>query len=119
MLNIDLTQIKDLSSTDRNFGRELIDLYIRQSKNQLEEINTNLSNQNFRKIGRVAHNMKASFSMLNCEILSNLAKEIENDCLEASSNFKSINEKIKEFRTLTEKTFTLIVNEGKKHKILD
>lgn len=117
-VEMDLSQIKALAEDNDGFGKEMIELYINQSKEQLIEINKNVEDKEFLKVGGLIHSMKASFSMLNCSILSNLSIELEDGCKRNTLSEEEILDKLKTFKTLTEQSFETIIALGKSENLI-
>lgn len=117
-VEMDLAQIKVLAEGNDGFGKEMIDLYINQSKDQLHEIDIKLKENDFLKIGGLIHSMKASFTMLNCKTLSGLAIELEDGCKRNTLTTEEIIHKLKPFKSLTEQSFETIIKLGKKENLI-
>lgn len=117
-LKINLDQIKMLSSDSSTFAREMIDLYLDQTKNQLKKIEASISKNDYNAVGRVAHSMKASFAIINCDILSTLSTSIEEECNKKTPNVDIIGNYLQKFIPLVEQSFPLIVEIGKHEKLI-
>lgn len=117
-LSMDLSQITSIGLTTPGFSKEMIELYLNQTAQQLEEIKKNKSINDFFKIGRLAHSMKASFSMLNCTLLSTQAIEIEGICNSSTIDKNKLYSLIEEFEFFITESFSLIQKMAKKEGIL-
>lgn len=117
-LEMDLSQITSLAENNEGFGKEMINLYIDQSKAQLKDINLCIDQKDFQSIGNLVHSMKASFSMLNCTTLSQLAIDLEDGCKRNTLSEDEILKKLIRFKTLTEQSFETIITLGKKENLI-
>lgn len=117
-LKIDLEQIKSLSSESANFGKEMIDLYLSQTKTQLEKIEKARKEKDYFSVGRVAHTMKASFAIINCDVLTKLSSDIEEECKNDHPNGTLLDTFIDQFNPLVARSFDLIVEVGKQENLI-
>jgi len=64
---VDLTYLNDISDNNKEFEREMIDLFIQQAPAELENIEEAIRESNHAVIKEVAHKLKSSYSMLGVQ----------------------------------------------------
>ena len=74
---IDLSYLNEISGGDKNFIREMLELFISTTATEALEFDPLLVNGSFEQIGHLAHKMKAPIQMLGANDLFNLVREVE------------------------------------------
>lgn len=75
---LDFEGLKSLSGQDESFYVEMLETFIRGTQNGLSEMTTLMDNQNFVRMGEVAHRISAPCKHLEAYQLYDVLKQIEN-----------------------------------------
>lgn len=79
----DLSYLKEMSGNDKSIIEEMIEIFIDQIPEFEEEITTHFDNQDWSKLGAIAHKAKSSVRTMGMEYLG--------DCLEQLEHFSKGN----------------------------
>ncbi|QWG03845.1 Hpt domain-containing protein [Flammeovirga yaeyamensis] len=93
----DLTQLQALSRGDDSFVTKMIDSFLTNLNEGIEEINEAVSYNDWATIAKVAHRLKPSFQILGVNSLSEVILHLEKDYLNDNFDENSYNEIIKKF----------------------
>lgn len=74
---IDRARIEDCTGGDEEFLRELVDIYLADADQRLEELKEALMSADEEAFKRVAHMLKGSSANMGAVSVSNCAKELE------------------------------------------
>ncbi len=77
MNKLDLTYLNEISGGDKNFIREMLDLFVASTANEVNQFDALLNNADYDKINSLAHKMKAPIQMLGASQLFETVKTIE------------------------------------------
>jgi len=77
--NIDLTYLQEISGGDTSFIKEMLELYINTTAQEVALYKNLLQNQDYEGINHLAHKMKAPIQMLGANELFNLVRTVENN----------------------------------------
>ena len=75
--SFDLAYLRSISDNNREFLQEMIDTFVQSIPPVLEEMAQSLKEKNWKKISRLAHQIKPSFSLLGMETLRKTVFYIE------------------------------------------
>ena len=75
--HVNIDRIQETSGGDTKFERELIEMYLEDAGQHLENIKTRLGNQDFKAIRQSAHTLKGSSANIGATSLERVAFEIE------------------------------------------
>lgn len=75
---ISLEYLKEMSSGNDDFMKEMLVLFLDQSKESKALLKESLNNKDFSSVGKIAHKLKSSFGMINAD--TSFLDSIENEC---------------------------------------
>src|SRR3546814_15391168 len=73
----DLAYLRSISDNNHEFLREMIDTFVQSMPPVLKEMQQSLQDQDWRKLSRLAHQIKPSFRLLGIEALRKTVFYIE------------------------------------------
>ncbi|HEU5147389.1 MAG TPA: ATP-binding protein [Chryseosolibacter sp.] len=73
----DLAYLRSISDNNRDFLQEMIDTFVQSIPPVLQEMQQSLKDENWKKLSRLAHQIKPSFSLLGMETLRKTVFYIE------------------------------------------
>ena len=73
----DLSYLKDLAKGDNGFIREMIQVFIEQTPEAINNLEKHLANKDWKMVRAVAHKMKPSFSFVGLKELHTIANSVE------------------------------------------
>ncbi len=77
MSKLDLTYLNEISGGDKNFIREMLDLFVTTTATEVDQFDALMANSDYEKIGGLAHKMKAPIQMLGANELFEVIRNIE------------------------------------------
>lgn len=77
MSKLDLTYLNEISGGDKNFIREMLDLFVVTTASEAEQYDSLLANSEYERIGGLAHKMKAPVQMLGANDLFETIRSLE------------------------------------------
>lgn len=86
-VEVDFDKIDDLAEGDESFKKQMIELFIMQTTEQVVHLNIALSENDFAKIGGIAHNMIPSYDLINANELNQYARRVESVCKESNDSY--------------------------------
>jgi len=75
---INLESLKDYSGDDRDFEKQLIEIFIKEVPDYLKSLKSEIYNENFCEIKKAAHKLKSPFGIFGLNILIKKFEIIEN-----------------------------------------
>jgi CheY-like chemotaxis protein len=76
-LHFDLMQLHQLSDHNLEFEHELLQLYLADTKDQLQQLQQAIRKQNFQLIEQIAHHIKGASASVGAKQLKQIAEQIE------------------------------------------
>jgi signal transduction histidine kinase/CheY-like chemotaxis protein len=76
---VDMDYLRALSKGDKEFEKNMMQLFTTQIPHELSELKIAISKRNYKKIGSIAHNMKSTVSYLGIHQLTPVLEQIEED----------------------------------------
>ena len=76
-MKIDLDYIYNISDGDREFIKEMLEVFVKITPESIDIINDSLEQKQWKEVARVAHKIKPSILLLGIDELTKLVKEIE------------------------------------------
>lgn len=77
MSKLDLTYLNEISGGDKNFIREMLDLFVVTTASEADQYDSLLANGEYERIGGLAHKMKAPVQMLGANELFETIRSLE------------------------------------------
>lgn len=77
MSKLDLTYLNEISGGDKNFIREMLDLFVVTTAAEADQYDALLANGEYERIGSLAHKMKAPVQMLGANELFETIRSLE------------------------------------------
>lgn len=74
---MELTRIQEIASGDRDFERELIEIFIASARNHLRALDSALRKRDFSLVEQEAHSLKGASANIGAERMKEIALEIE------------------------------------------
>ena len=72
-----LSHLQKIAGDDQDFLRDMISLFLRSSKKEIEEIKTNIQSSNYRRIKISAHSIKSGFNMIKRMDIFEMLEQVE------------------------------------------
>jgi CheY-like chemotaxis protein len=88
---INMEYLQSLSKGDKIFERNMINAFSKQMPQELNDLKTAIEDRNYKRIGRIAHNMKSTVSYMGLHQLTPLLQQIETES-ELENGLTRINE---------------------------
>ena len=79
---INLDHLFDLAAGDKDFVKEMIEYYLNQVPVVSQDLIRFYEQKDWYALGEIAHKAKSSFKFMGIQQLTDLAKELEDICLE-------------------------------------
>jgi|SRR6185437_10528165 len=80
---IDLSYLNEISKGDKNFIKEMIDIFLSETPEEIKQLEEAIAKTNFEKIRAVCHHMKSTVPFVGLDIvIGKELAEIENLALE-------------------------------------
>ena len=116
-MKIDFTRLDEFGQGEIQFKKEIIQLYSKQTVDQIAEVEKLMDSKSYKGIGLIIHNMIASFNLIGCELLVNYSRGLEEACLcvEKEERFK---DQISDYILLIQQSIRMVNERGKKEGIL-
>lgn len=76
-MQLNLNYLSEISGGDKNFIREMLELYVQSTAPEAENFQALLENANYEGIGHLAHKIKAPVQMLGADDLFHHLKTLE------------------------------------------
>lgn len=89
MKNVDLTYLNEISGGDKNFIREMLELFVNTTSEEVNQFDALVSSNMYDQIGALAHKMKAPIQMLGANTLFENIRNLER-CGKEKSNLAEI-----------------------------
>lgn len=77
MSKLDLTYLNEISGGDKNFIREMLELFVVTTASEADQYDALLANSEYERIGSLAHKMKAPVQMLGANDLFETIRSLE------------------------------------------
>jgi HPt (histidine-containing phosphotransfer) domain-containing protein len=77
MSKLDLTYLTEISGGDKNFIREMLELFVVTTGSEAEQYDALLANSEYERLGSLAHKMKAPIQMLGANELFETIRKLE------------------------------------------
>jgi HPt (histidine-containing phosphotransfer) domain-containing protein len=77
MSKLDLTYLTEISGGDKNFIREMLELFVVTTASEADQYDALLANSEYERIGSLAHKMKAPVQMLGANDLFETIRSLE------------------------------------------
>jgi HPt (histidine-containing phosphotransfer) domain-containing protein len=74
---IDLSYLNSLSDGDREFKKEMIETFLKNTPPLISEMKDHLQKSDWKKIGDIAHKMKPSFTFMGIHSAKDLIRNLE------------------------------------------
>jgi len=113
---IDFDSLKSLSGDDKAFYLEMLETFVRGTKNGIQEIEQYLSNQEFKKVGDVAHRISAPCKHLDARKLYNSLKSLEKMCKLDQVDSEAVHELFTELEHLSHESIHEVEKELEQFK---
>ena len=117
-LSIDFSRLDDFGQGEVEFKKEIIELYSKQTADQIEEVKKLNASKSYQDIALIIHNMIASFNLVGCQTLVNYSRGLEEVCLNIK-NEERFTEQIMEYSLLIQESILLVNKKAKKEGIFD
>jgi len=104
---INMEYLQSLSKGDKTFERNMIKAFSTQMPLELNDLKIAIGDKNYKRIGRIAHNMKSTVSYMGLHQLTPLLQQIETES-ELENGLARINENF----TLIDATCQLAIKEA-------
>ena len=88
---INMEYLQSLSKGDKTFERNMINAFSKQMPQELNDLKTAIEDRNYKRIGKIAHNMKSTVSYMGLHQLTPLLQQIETES-ELENGLTRINE---------------------------
>lgn len=105
-----LNQLKQLSSGKSEFLNKMIQVFLEETPLQVKQMKELLKENDFYKLGRLAHKMKPTIDMFDMLDLKNIIRELESESKNEDVEVLSFGDKVK----FTTERLTLIIDDVKK-----
>ncbi len=110
---IDLKYLKELSAGNKAFEKEMIELFLDQTPNQIEQFDDSITKKDFEAIAKNAHKLKSSFKVFGAFETADILKKIETLALEKDIDEVSIlHQKLSKQIALIESELKKCISEG-------
>ncbi|PIE03321.1 MAG: hypothetical protein CSA81_02655 [Acidobacteria bacterium] len=93
---VDISQIKDISEGDMDFERDIIEMYLMDTEERIQTIESLAASQNWDDLKREAHTLKGSSGNIGVKKTFSLCKNLESACTEHDTG--RVNQLISEIR---------------------
>ena len=90
---INLTSLKELSKGDDNFVKEMVQIFIDQTPETINNLEKYMNNKDWKMVRALAHKMKPSFSFVGLQELYEILNSIE-EYAESETNLDLLPEMI-------------------------
>ena len=117
-LSIDFSRLDEFGHGEIEFKKELIDLYSKQTADQVEQIKKMHESKSYEDIALIIHNMIASFNLVGCQTLVNYSRGLEEVCLNIK-NEERFTEQIIDYSLLIQESILLVNKKAKEEGIFD
>ena len=107
-----LDYLRELSENNESFFRDFINLFLNNTPETLQDLNTQLANKNWEGVRQAAHKVKPSLNYLGLKDAQKVAASIEENALN-KSNLESIPEMVNTLNTICNAAFAELENELK------
>lgn len=77
---INFKKIDELAEGNESFKKQMIELFLMQTGEQLHHLEAALKDNDFEKVGSIAHNMIPSYDLINAVKLTALCRKLEEVC---------------------------------------
>lgn len=74
---INLQQIQHLGDGDTAFLRDLLAVFLQETPDLVEQLETAVQNQDWNQAGRSIHQLKSNFALFGLEPLTTLSRQLE------------------------------------------
>jgi len=98
--SLDFEGLKSLSGQDNHFYREMLETFVRGTKNGIEEMTSLLAENNLKRLGEVAHRISAPCKHLEATSLYDVLKKIEHESQEETPNIEDLKEALQKAQRL-------------------
>lgn len=102
-MQLNLNYLSEISGGDKNFIREMLELYVQSTAPEADNFQALLSNANYEAIGHLAHKIKAPVQMLGADELFQQLRALEK-CGKEGSNLEEIPGLIARVQTLVKES---------------
>lgn len=96
MSELDLTYLREISDGDQDFINDMIETFLEETPNDIEQMKVELNASNWLGLSKVAHKMKSSIKMFGFETLKNQVLFLEQSG-KKNENIDVLPEKVNEF----------------------
>jgi signal transduction histidine kinase/FixJ family two-component response regulator len=117
-LSIDFSRLDEFGDGEIEFKKEIINLYSKQTTNQVEKVKKLSASKSYEDIALVIHNMIASFNLIGCQTLVNYSRGLEEVCLNIK-NEERFTEQIVDYSLLIQESIILVNKKAKEEGIFD
>lgn len=107
---IDMSYLVSVCGDDPDFKKEMIDTFLQNTPPVLEDMNSSLSDRDWKKIGDLAHKIKPSFTFMGISVAKALIIDIEHNG-RSNSDINDIPDKIEQLNKICIQAFNELKEE--------
>jgi CheY-like chemotaxis protein len=114
-LHFDLMQLHQLSDHNLEFEHELLQLYLTDTKDQLQQLQQAIGKQNLQHIERIAHHIKGASASVGAKQLKQIAEQLEQQARQQQADMIALSmlqlkQAFKQIQTLFDSSGKIILN---------
>lgn len=117
-LEVNINLIIDLVGPSEEALKEIVDMYGQQCVEYLSIIHHSFKINDLKKVRKISHTMKSSFSMIGCDLLKQAAVRMESICEDDKPDNQRLLDELKSFDEMVKESIHLLKKEVASQKKL-